>query len=195
MANYTRAQRAEREAQAALAAKPSALENTQAVENAAPPRETLESATSKPKLLDAKEYAEKILAKRKEFSGMEQKLAFEGDHLGWKHRWVNEENVEGRLQEGYRFVLRDEVNMSDSQRYGNEDTGDRVSKHAGRISGVPFKTYLMEIPNEIAALLDKEKSHNQIARYDHSIRSGQVGAPTGNNRVGAKDGLPEIKYS
>lgn len=189
MANLTREQRAAREEAAkaglALLTPASDLVN----------RGTSEALTVPEKVLDAKEYAEKILAKRKAFSSMESKLAFEGDHPGWKRRWVNEENVPGRLEEGYRFVLRDEVSMSDSQRYGNEDTGDRVSKHGGRVGANPFKTFLMEIPLEIAALLDKEKSHDQIARYDESIRAGAAGAPLGNARVGKEHGLPEIKYS
>jgi hypothetical protein len=146
------------------------------------------------KVLDADAYADEVLARRKEFNGLESNLAFEGEHPGWKRRWVNEENVPGRLEEGFRFVLRDEVSMSDSLRYGNEDTGDRVSKHAGFRAGIAFKAFLMEIPQRVADVLDKEKSHDQIARYEHSIRAGAAGNVQG-ARVGAKDGLPEIKLS
>jgi hypothetical protein len=86
--------------------------------------------------------------------------------------------------------------MSGSLRYGNEDTGDRVSKHAGHTKqNTPFNAYLMEIPLEIAKLLDDEKSHGKIRNSELSIRSGAAGAPQGNTRVGANAGLPEIKLT
>lgn len=183
MAGLTREQRAEKAAKLA----------TENIITAPTLDEIPEVKRSEPTLLDAKEHAEKILAARKAFNGLESKLAFEGDHPGWKRRWVNEENVPGRIDEHYRFVLRDEVSMSDSLRFGNEDTGDRVSKHAGTRGGVPFKAFLMEIPEEIAKLLDKEKSHDQIARYEHSIRNGAAGDPVGNSRVGRAAGLSDIE--
>ena len=188
MAGLTKAQRAEKEAR--LANIPTVtvptLDDIPKVERAPIARHRL----------DAREEAEKILSKRKEFSGLEKNLSFDGARPGWKRRWANEENLPGRIEEGYRFVLRDEVNMSDSLRYGNEDTGDRVSKYAGRDEyGNPFKTYLMEIPLEIALLLDDEKSHAKIRLSEQSIRSGAAGSPQGNTRVGPNSGLPEIKLS
>lgn len=99
-------------------------------------------------------------------------------------------------QEHWQFVTRDEVSMSDSMRYGNEDTGDRVSRHAGKDEfGKPFKAYLMKIPQGISDDLDFEKSIRQVKLNEQSIRAGTAGSPAGNNRVGAADGLPEIKLS
>ena len=146
--------------------------------------------------IDPREYAAKIRSGRKDFSGLEQKMKFYGENPGWKRRFVNEENVPGRIEEGYRFVLRGEVSMSDSIRYGNMDMGDRVSIHAGTDSfGKPFSSYLMEIPQEIADELDNEKSYKKVKLSEQSIRAGAVGSPSGNTRVGAAAGLPEIKLS
>lgn len=186
MAGLTREQRAAKEA----AKQATSLEDIPEVR-----RETLVTTPARTRI-DAREYAEKIRSNRKDFSGLEQKMKFYGDNPGWKRRWVNEENVPGRQEEGYRFVQRSEVSMSDSMRHGNTDTADRVSVHAGVDSfGKPFSAYLMEIPQEIADELDYEKSHKQVKLSEQSIRAGQVGSPTGNTRVGAAAGLPEIKLS
>ena len=191
MAGYTREQRAAKAAE--LAKTPTATVNVPTLDEI--PQVVRKAGVIRSRV-DLREETERILANRKEFSGLENKLGYDGDNPGWKRRWVNEENVPGRVQEGFRFVLRDEVNMSDSLRYGNEDTGDRVSKHAGRDEyGNPYKTYLMEIPQQIADMLDDEKSHAKIRNSEISIRSGSVGTPQGNNRTGAKSGLPEIKLS
>lgn len=203
MANWTKAERARREAAAVAHTETLTVKIPEFATVATVPQSPDDipivnrgTSESPAKLLDAKEYADKILASRKSYSGLEQKLSFTGDHPGWKRRWVNEENVPGRQQEGYRFVLRDEVGMSDSIRYGNEDMGDRVSKVAGQTKqGHPFNVYLMEIPQQIADLLDKEKSHDQIARNEHSIRAGKTGAPDGNNRVGQAAGLSNIELT
>lgn len=201
MANLTRAQRAAKEA----ASKPTVTVSVPSfAETQATPsldeipvvsRETLVGTTARNRI-DPREYAEKIRATRKDFSGLEQKMKHFGENPGWKRRWVNEDNVPGRLEEGYRFVQRDEVSMSDSLRYGNSDIGDRVSVHAGKNdNGHPFNAYLMEIPQEIADELDEAKSHKKVRSIEQSIRAGTVGNPTGNDRVGAAAGLPEIKLS
>jgi hypothetical protein len=147
--------------------------------------------------IDAREYAATIRANRKSFSGLELKLAYYGENPGWHRRWVNEDNVPLREQEGYRFVLRDEISMSDSLRYGNQDMADRVSTYGGKDStGKPFNQYLMEIPDEIAGDLDERKSISKIRLNEQSIISGAAGGiPTGNSRVGEKDGLPAIKIN
>jgi len=185
MAGLTKAQRAEKAAR--LASEPGVAPEV--------PRETLVVTPARTRI-DPREYAESIRANRKDFSGLEQKMKYYGENPGWKRRWVNEDNVPGRLQEGYRFVQRDEVNMSDSLRYGNNDVADRVSVHAGtNTQGQPFSAYLMEIPLEIAEEMDEAKSYKKVRSIDESIRAGTVGNPTGNTRVGTAAGLPEIKLS
>lgn len=192
MAGLTKAQRAEKEARIATTVHaPTSLEEIPEIV----PRETLADTPARSRI-DAREYAEKIRSNRKDFSGLEQKMKHYGENPGWKRRWVNEDNVPGRIEEGYRFVQRAEVAMSDSLRYGNSDMGDRVSVHAGTDTfGKPFSAYLMEIPLEIADELDHEKSHKKVKLSEQSIKAGTVGNPTGNTRVGAAAGLPEIKLS
>lgn len=187
MAGLTKAQRAEKEARLAQQnPAPATVDDIPKVERGTPARTRL----------SADEEAERILANRKDFSGLELKLKAYGENPGWTRRWVNEQNVPGRLEEGYRFVERGEVSMSDSMRYGNQDIGDRVSIHAGTDDkGHPFSAYLMEIPNRVAEVLNEQKSYRQIRLSEESIRAGAVGNPSGNNRVGAKDGLPEIKLT
>jgi len=192
MAGLTREQRAEKEARLAggttVSVSIPTLDDIPVVQ-----RETKSPARDR---IDPREYANQIRAGRKDFSGLEQKMKYYGENPGWKRRWVNEENVPGRIEEGYRFVQRNEVSMSDSVRYGNADMADRVSIHAGKDAyGKPFSAYLMEIPQEIADELDAEKSHKKVKLSEQSIRSGTVGSPTGNTRVGAAAGLPEIKLS
>lgn len=195
MAGLTKEQRA---------AKLAALEAAMTVTSSTPSleeipevsRESLQVLTTARTRVDAREYSEKIRANRKSFSGLEQKLKYYGENPGWHRRWVNEENVPSRVEEGYRFVLRAEVSMSDSLRYGNSDVGDRVSIHGGTDKqGKPFNQYLMEIPLDIAEELNNEKSLNKVKLSEQSIRAGAVGNPQGNTRVGKEAGLPEIKLS
>jgi hypothetical protein len=160
------------------------------------PRVTNEVVAPSRGRIDPREYAQKIRANRKDFSGLETKMKYYGENPGWKRRWVNEDNVPGRIEEGYRFVQRNEVAMSDSMRYGNQDMADRVSTHAGTDQfGKPYSAFLMEIPDEIANELNDQKSYDKVRLIEKSIRSGTVGNPSGNDRVGTNAGLPEIKLS
>jgi len=187
MAGLTREQRAEKAARLAAESNVTTVDDIPVVSRESSPARTR---------IDPREYAEKIRSTRKDFSGLEQKLKYYGENPGWKRRWVNEEGVPGREQEGYRFVLRSEVGMSDSIGRGNTDMGDRVSVFGvTNERGVPYNTYLMEIPQEIADEYDYEKSHKKVKLSEESIRAGTVGSPSGNTRTGTKDGLPEIKLS
>lgn len=187
MAGLTKAQRAEKAARLATESPATSVDDIPLVK-----RETTPARTR----LDAREYAEQLRSSRKDFSGLEMKLKYYGENPGWKRRWVNEENVPAREQEGYRFVLRSEVNMSDSIGRGNTDMGDRVSVFGGTdVQNRPYNQYLMEIPQEIADEYDHEKSYKKVKLSEESIRSGSVGNPNGNTRTGSKDGLPEIKLS
>lgn len=187
MAGLTKAQRAEKAARLASESPATTVDDIPVVK-----RETTPARTR----LDAREYAEQLRSSRKDFSGLEMKLKYYGENPGWKRRWVNEENVPAREQEGYRFVLRSEVNMSDSIGRGNTDMGDRVSVFGGTdVQNRPYNQYLMEIPQEIADEYDHEKSYKKVKLSEESIRSGSVGNPNGNTRTGMKDGLPEIKLS
>ena len=193
MANLTREQRAAKQASAPMHI-PTFGDSVKPADQV-PVNDQLAPTIERTRV-DAREYAAKIRANRKDFSGLEQKMKHYGENPGWKRRYVNEDNVPARLEEGYRFVLRSEVSMSDSMRYGNTDMGDRVSVHAGvGTNGQPFSAYLMEIPLEIADELDSEKSHKKVKLSEASIRSGTVGNPAGNTRVGQAAGLPEIKLT
>ena len=191
MAGLTREQRAAKAAKlAAETVTSGAIANVEDIPLVK--RETTPARTR----IDAREYAAQIRSTRKDFSGLEQKLKYYGENPGWKRRWVNEENVPAREQEGYRFVLRSEVNMSDSIGRGNTDMGDRVSVLGGiDVQNRPYNQYLMEIPQEIADEYDHEKSYKKVKLSEESIRAGTVGSPSGNTRTGTKDGLPEIKLS
>ncbi len=128
--------------------------------------------------LDAKEEAKRIRAERPNYSGLEQRLAFNGENPGWKYRWVVEENVQRRLAQGYRFVLNEEVQLSESMRYGNHDLGGKVGKHSGTDQfGNPIMQWLMEIPKEIAEELDFEFGIKQAQARESSIRNGNIGSP------------------
>ncbi len=149
------------------------------IPNAETVREESQSIPARTRTLDARTEAERIRRERKGLSGLEQRMAYFGEHPGWKRRWVNDDNVPFRLGEGYRFVEGSEVNMSTSIRYGNIDIGDKVSYPVGGSNGRgdPRLAFLMEIPQEIADELDKAKSHDKIAAIDQSIRSGTIGDP------------------
>ena len=127
--------------------------------------------------IDAKEYADKLRKNRPSSSGLEQKMKYYGENPGWKRRWVNDDTVPSRLAEGYRFVQKEEVSMSDSIRYGNDDVANAVSQPVGGFNGngEPRRAFLMEIPLEIAEELDQEKSLSKVARIEQSIRAGTIG--------------------
>ena len=134
--------------------------------------------------LDPKTEADRIRASRKSFNGLEMKLSFLGDHPGWKRRWVNDENVPQRLNQGYRFVEPAEVELSDSLRYGNSDVGNRVAYPTGGLNtrNETAMAFLMEIPQEIADELDKVVT-DKTASIDQTIRAGKVGNPGANSYV------------
>lgn len=126
--------------------------------------------------LDPKAEAERIRASRPAANGLEQKMAYYGENPGWKRRWVNADNVPARIHEGYRHVQRDEVDMSDSIRFGNADVGNHVCVPVGGYVNLePLKAYLMEIPQEIANDLDYSKNYSKIARIEDTIKKGTIG--------------------
>lgn len=173
MAGLTREQRAAKEAAKAnaIAVEDKVLGVTEA---------------SKRTRIDPKEYAEHIRSNRQSSSGLEQKMKYYGENPGWKRRWVNDDNVPGRLAEGYRFVLKEEISMSDSVRYGNDDVANYVSQPVGGNNNrnEPMRAFLMEVPLEIADELLQEKSLSKVAKIEQSIKQGNIGlTDTRNMRI------------
>lgn len=132
---------------------------------------------SKRSRIDPREYAEKFRRERKSISGFETRLAQYGENPGWKRRWVNDDNVPQRLNEGYRFVMKEEVSMSDSVSRGNDDVANAVSQPVGGTNSrnEPRRAFLMEIPLEMAKELDYEKSGKQAEKITQSILRGNIG--------------------
>lgn len=112
----------------------------------------VEAAVRTRQELDAAKFTADFLKRnRPNLSGLEQKLAYYGEHPGWVRRWVNDQSnrVPSLLERGWRFVLSAEVGMSDSVGRGNTDIGDRVSITTTAGDG-PIRMYLMETTKEIA---------------------------------------------
>ena len=124
--------------------------------------------------LDARAEAERIRNSRGPLTGVEMRLEFFGTNPGWQRRWVTGANVPLRLRDGYRFVLKDEVQMSNSVNLGNTSTDDRVIHPAGGLDphGGPMLLYLMEIPVEIAKELDEVRRDAPARRLEEAIKSG-----------------------
>jgi len=145
--------------------------------NTSVPRETISQAPARSRL-DAREYAEKIRRERVSISSVIKRLPDFGDNPGWKRRWVNDEGVPMRRNEGYRFVTKDEIGDVAYDAMRNEtDPSNFVCRPVGGLNDENKlrMAYLMEIPIEIADELDYEKSHKAIKASESAIRSGSIG--------------------
>ena len=130
--------------------------------------------------LDPREYAEKIRRERVSVSSVIKRLPDFGDNPGWKRRWVNDEGVPMRRNEGYRFVTKDEIgDVSYSATRNDTDPSNFIARPVGGLNDENKlrMAYLMEIPQEIANELDYEKSHKAIKSSEDAIRRGTVGNP------------------
>lgn len=127
----------------------------------------------------AAKYAEEIRARRGDIRQMESRLTFVGDRPGWTRRWCNDEgdNIARRLEDGWRFVQRQEVKLSESVGYGNQDLGNNVTI-TSRIGTDAIKVHLMEIPTVIAEDLLNARSYKQVRLIEESILAGSVGNPS-----------------
>ena len=142
--------------------------------------------------IDAREYAAKIKRERVSITSIAQRLPSFGDNPGWKRRWVNDENIPQRKQEGYRFVTKDEVN--DPSFDPTREDGDPSNYICRAVGGTTDlqklrMAYLMEIPDEIASELDFEKSIKQVKVSEDQIRNGTVGNPQAAGQSRSPDGV------
>jgi len=123
--------------------------------------------------LDAKKYTEDFLKKnRPNLTGFEQRLATFGEHPGWVRRWaVDQHNrIEALLERGWRFVLRNEVGLSDSLGRGNTDIGSHVSTATFAGSG-PVRQVLMETTQQLYDL-QAEASMQRVRQTEEALQKG-----------------------
>lgn len=128
--------------------------------------------------LDAAAYAEEIRARRGDISTMETRLGLNAvAPQGWEWRWFNDtgDRIDRAIADGWRFVSRDRVGMSESVGRGNDAVGDRVCKTTTLGEG-PINTVLMEIPFEIAEELREVRSLSKVRQFEATVNRG---APVG----------------
>lgn len=131
--------------------------------------------------IDAEKYTKEYLERnRTNLSGFELRLAHYGEHPGWVRRWVvdRDNRVQSLLEKGWRFVLRDEVGMSDSVGRGNTDIGDRVS--VATSVGDPVRQYLMETTQQLFDL-QVEASMEPVRRSETALKDGGLGLSSTEN--------------
>lgn len=139
---------------------------------AAPAVETASPARSR-EALDAEKYTQDFLKRnRPNLAGFEQKLGFYGQHPGWVRRWVVDQaqRVPSLLEQGWRFVLLDEVGMSGSIGRGNTDLGDRVSITT-TVGDGPVRQILMETTQQLYDM-QCEAALEPVRRSEAAIRAG-----------------------
>lgn len=126
--------------------------------------------------IEAEKHAEDFLKRnRPNLAGFETKLAYYGERKGWVRRWVvdHANRVQGLLERGWRFVLKNEVQMSDSVGHGNTDIGDRVSLVTTMGEG-PVRQILMETPQKLYDL-QMEASMESVRQSEAALKSGGMG--------------------
>lgn len=128
--------------------------------------------------LDAAAYAEEIRARRGDIRTMESRLGLSAEPpAGWEWRWFNDvgDRVARAQADGWRFVSRASVGMSESVGRGNDSVTDCVSKTTTLGDG-PIQTILMEIPFVIAEELRDIRSLSQVRKFEETVnRGGAVG--------------------
>lgn len=139
----------------------------------------LAEAPLKPaKVMDAKTYAEDIRSRRGDVHTMESRLGLNATPPeGWEWRWCNDvgDNITLKLADGWRFVSRESIGMSESIGRSNDAVGDRVEK-VSTLGGDPIKVVLMEIPKELAEEYREIRSLSKVRAFEETInRGGAVG--------------------
>lgn len=134
--------------------------------------------------LDAGAYAKEIRDRRGDIQPMETRLGLGATAPdGWEWRWFNDvdDRITRALEDGWRFVTRKSVNMSESIGRGNDDIGDRVTKSTTLGAG-PINTVLMEIPIELAEEYRNIRSLSKVRAFEEAVnRQGPVGISGGSH--------------
>jgi|GEM_PF-3700938 len=150
------------------------------------------AATHQRVRLNAAEVAAEIRRTRSSISSIKKRLPDFVDNPGWKRRWVNDDNIANRKQEGYRFVTKDEINdVSYDASRDDQDPANYVCRPVGGINDKNElrSAYLMEVPQEIADELDFEKSLKQSIANKRAILDGTAGAPQSSGQTRMPDGV------
>jgi hypothetical protein len=126
--------------------------------------------------LDAEERANQIRATRQGF-GVQRTFELVTERPGWHRRWVNDVNIPFRLEQGWTFVSKSQVQDTTSLGFEGVDVADRITKpnKARNDDGQAGMTTLMEIPQVIAAEIQKAMVDDPADRIDDTIRGGTVG--------------------
>lgn len=132
---------------------------------------------------DASKYAEEVRSRRGDVSQMQSRLAFFGEREGWTRRWVldNADRIPSCLRDGWRFVEKHEVEMSDAFGYGSTDMGNQISIITSVGAG-PVRQVLMEIPTEIYNEIMQIRVYDRNNAIEDSIRNGSVGSTGAGHR-------------
>lgn len=123
--------------------------------------------------LDPEAYTKEFLQRnRPNVGGFEQKLAYYGEHPGWVRKWAidSANRIPSLLENGWRFVLRAEVGMSQSVGRGNTDIGDRVSITT-TIGDGPVLQYLMETTQELYDM-QLDAALEPVRRSEAAMKAG-----------------------
>lgn len=108
--------------------------------------------------------------------GKRNKITVTGTEAGFHYCWVNEDNVERFLEDGYEFVTHD-VKVGDKAINKDSQIGGKVSKAMGN----SVVAYLMrctdEIHKEISDMLNKEvdETEDSMRQNLNSGKDGQYG--------------------
>ena len=128
---------------------------------------------------------------RVNFSQARKKLdgiTLKKDPKHWVLRWVNDDgdNIQDKLNRGYVFVEKDEVEGSVGDREvhgGNSDLNNRISRIVTKDRANPIRGYLMKIPKEFYTE-DLKLKEAENAKVDEAIRAGQSGGASVANQYG-----------
>lgn len=176
MVGLTRAQRILKETQ--YTSKPKAEEQRLMVESVV-------SSMKEPRIqTSADERAAEIRRTRSEGFGAQRTFDLVTERLGWYRRWVNDNNIPGRLAEGWTFVSKSQVKDTTSLGFEGVDVSDRLTKpnKATNPDGNAGMTTLMEIPDVIAKEIQKARVDDPADRIDATIRGGTIGIDEANRQ-------------
>jgi hypothetical protein len=122
---------------------------------------------------------ERAAAIRRERTSFGVQKYFDGvpEKEGWKRRWVNDENVPHRLEQGWTFVSKAHLKDTSSIGFESVDVADRVTKpnKASNPDGSAGMTMLMEIPTSVANEINKAMVVDPTDRIDAALRAGKIG--------------------
>jgi hypothetical protein len=124
-------------------------------------------------LREAREDGTAPRERENDLGGLSLQLDVHGEIPDYKLSWVNDENgaIEGKLQQGFDFVLQDELYAKQAKIVPDEEITNVISRFVKgtRSDGQALRAYLLKCPDELWAQIESRR-YRAADKWDADIR-------------------------